>query len=327
MRLFQNKKKFASFIWMLGLCILISASSAGAAVKEFKEDINDYDVWIEELPITLSNVDCIYAKFNEERDDVDDYLFCLIDDYESERIILNAMGNDRIDADDYEIFAMDCLLYRADPDDPSEYYPVEDNMSMTAICPLPDEMADKSERVMVIAANDESGIDFVNYEIVSVDGVVCAKFVLRYLGQYAFIMNTKQVAPTPTKKPLPTNTPTPTTKPKATATPKPTKAPTATPTQKPKATATPTPKPTSKPTATPKATATPKPTKTPTPIPTKGPTPTPTPIGGGFVTDDGIKDNTPSTGDTYNLFPICFAGTVSMCIFVGAVVQLKKRRQ
>ena len=330
MRLFQNKKKIASLIWMLGLCLVLSTSSAGAAVKDFKEDINDYDVWLENLPDGLSNVDCIYAKFNERREDVDNYLLDLFDDYESRKIILNAMGHDGIDADIYEVFAMDCLLYEADPNDPSEYYPVEKNMVMTIICPLPDNMAEKSSRVMVVAANDEGGIDFVDYELVSVDGVVCAKFVLRYFGVHAFIMNTSEVAPTvkPTKTPTPT--PTPTTKPKATATPTPK------PTTKPKATATPTPKPTTKPkatvTPTPKPTTKPKATATPTPKPTvtikPTHTPTPTPIGAGFVTDGGnIKDDTPSTGDTYNLFAVFFAGSVSMFIFGACVVQLKKRRQ
>ena len=146
MRLFQNKKKLASFVWMLGLCILISTSFAGAAVKDFNEDLNDYDVWLENLPDGLSNVDYIYAKFNEEREDVDNYLLDLFDDYSSQRLILNAMGHEGIDADIYEIFAMDCLLYEADPDDPSEYYPVEESMTMTIICPLPDTMAEKSDR-------------------------------------------------------------------------------------------------------------------------------------------------------------------------------------
>lgn len=184
-----TKFKTAGLAFLTAAVIVVSGLEyVPAAITPITVDENEYNVYVEEMPGSVSTV---YAKFNSKRSNVDTYLLSMYDDYESEEIIEAALKKSGDDIENYEILCMDINLYQEDAE--SDYYPVTSNIDMTIISEVPSEFAELESKVKIFAVNSTGKIDNIAYTLVDVDGYICMQFTIKRFTQYAFALSLKDI--------------------------------------------------------------------------------------------------------------------------------------
>ncbi len=276
----------------MAACLIQTPTGALQAAEKLAVSAKEYSLPVEELPQSVKGK--VYAKLHDTKKDASIYQLALYDSYDALIDVENALEQAGEKLAEIEYLAMDVALYESDEE--GDYYPVEDAVAATVICPVPEEFADAAKKLQVVAVSTAGKLERIESSLVTVGATDCVKFDV-YSGKvYAFLVKESgtltsgtKVTPTPTPKPekTPTPTPAPTKKPEKTPTPEPTKKPAAT--VKPTAAPQPTKAVNTVVNTDKKPTSTPKPEKTLTPIPTKKPAATVAPE----------KDKTPQTGDDF----------------------------
>lgn len=271
----------------------ICAEAVEARAIEVDYDI--YSLWVDELPEGIWESTYIAARLLKTSLDPEQYMMTMIDDADSLSKLHKAMESVKINPEQNRNFAMDVRLYEYDEEE-GDYYASSDS-DVEVIVPIADNLFQydedeepylQSDFLKVVSVSSSGKLSYPEYELVSVDDILCAKFTVTDNGVYGFMLHgvapegeeeEEEPEPTPTK--APTKAPT--------ATPVPTKAPTKAPTQ--------------------------APTKAPTVAPTKAPTAAPQ------------KDKTPQTGDDHNSGLLLLLGSISAITLGAVIVAWKKEEQ
>lgn len=286
-------------ILIMLLAVVVLSSGIGTICAEAVEaraievDYDIYSLWVDEVPEGIWESTYIAARLLKTSLDPEQYMLTMIDDTDSLNKLHKALDSANINPEQNRNFAMDVRLYEYDEDE-GDYY-ASTASDVEVIVPIADNMFQYDEEeepylqtnfLKVVNVSSSGKLSYPEYELVSVDDIICTKFTVADNGIYGFLLH--GVAPEgeedeeeetePTKAP--------------TATPVPTKAPTKAPT------------------------ATPVPTKAPTKAPTVAPTKAPTAA--------PQKDKTPQTGDDHNSGLLLLLGSVS-AITLGAVIVAWKR--
>lgn len=248
----KMKKKI--LIMLLTLVVLTSGIGTICAeaveARAIEVDYDVYSLWVDELPEGIWESTYIAARLLKTSLDPEQYMMTMIDDADSLNKLHKAMESAKINPEQNRNFAMDVRLYEYDEEE-GDYYASSDS-DVEVIVPIADNMFQYDEEeepylqtnfLKVVNVGSSGKLSYPEYELVSVDDIICAKFTVTDNGVYGFLLHgvapegeeEDEEEPEPTKAPTkaPTATPVPTKAPTKAPTAAPTKAPTKAPTAAP----------------------------------------------------------------------------------------------
>lgn len=218
----KNNVKIIGFLLLIAVFMNMVSINHQVAAAAITMDEEEYNLYVEDFPYFVEDMDVIGAKLNNQKLDATIYSLSLLDDSTSDADMATALEKAGVKLLEEEAYyAMSIRLYKENAED-GEYYEVKDKVNLTVVCSLPVDYKDTPKKIQMYKVGSDGKAKKVPFQLVTVDGIPCFQFIVETVGSYAFVGTENEAT---SSLPVPTATPKPTKAPEATKAPEPSKEP------------------------------------------------------------------------------------------------------